>query len=182
MKLIKNLILSSFIVAVCTMLIWISNAGFNPIWQGNEFPYNDWSERIESSEDPYKIDYWEMIKDNAVENDGLLKSLLAVFKLDNERYTGPKKALAYAIFLLNYALWFVAFVALCLLIYSFYCVVVWDQKQVDKAKSYLKGIAVAIIVMWLSWLIVSLIFRLYDDIAKESNSELTLIQTFNYLA
>jgi hypothetical protein len=77
-----------------------------------------------------------LIRDNTVEpTDSILNSVLHIFNLDNaERYSGPKKALAYAIYLINYALGFVAFIALCLLIYSFYCVVVGDEKQIDKAK------------------------------------------------
>lgn len=54
--------------------------------------------------------------------------------------------------------------------YSFYAVIIWDEKQIDKAKSYLKGIAIAIIVMSLAWFIVSLIFRIYDDIAENNSA------------
>lgn len=179
MKLFKKLILTTYITALCTIWIWITNAELNPIWGQNLFPYKDAWTWIEWD----KLDFWQTIKENAVEEpEGLLQKLLATFKLNHERYTWPKKALAYAVFLLNYALTFVAFIALCLLIYSFYCVIVWDEKQIDKAKWYLKWIAIAIIVMWLSWLIVSLIFRLYEDIARDTGATLTLIQTFNYLA
>ena len=111
--------------------------------------------------------------------ESILNRTLDIFNLNNaERYSGPKKALAYAKYLINYALTFVAVIALCLLMYSFYCVVVGDEKQIDKAKWYLKWIAIAIVVMWLSWLITSLIFRLYDDVAKDEGTTLTATQIF----
>jgi len=153
------------------------------LWGTDKFPYEvDWWS--DTTEGKMGTDFWLLVKDNAVDGDSLLRRALGVFKLDKERYTGPKKALAYATYLLNYALTFVAFIAFCLLMYSFYCVVVWDQKQIDKAKSYLKWIAIAIVVMWLSWLIVSLIFRLYEDIEKNPVESATLmsLQIFNSLA
>jgi len=185
MKNIKKLILSIYIIALC--LIWLGN-NFIALWEEEFYYANDkvFDNRIwnKGGKDNMDTDFWLTIKDNSVDpENSLLNRALKIFNLNNEeRYSGPKKALAYAIYLLNYALWFVAFIALCLLMYSFYCVVVGNEKQIDKAKAYMKWIAIAIIVMWLSRLIVSLIFWLYDDIAKEPNSTLTLIQIFNSLA
>jgi len=195
MKNIKKLIISLF------MLIWgwyiIS---WTCLW-AEEFYYaaDDLRTNRGSDSDPNSdsdmpsTDFWKIIKDKTVDVDSsnglwkesLLNRSLAIFNLDednNEKYTWPKKALAYAIYLINYALWFVAFIALCLLIYSFYCVVVGDQKQIDKAKSYLKWIAIAIVVMGLSWLITSLIFRIYDDVAKDAGDTIETARTFNFKA
>ena len=179
MKTIKKLILSMFIV------LWISyilpqtcigtDEPFYYTEKDTELKKWKWNSFEESTE------YWELFKVNTVEpSDSILNNILHIFNLDNEeRYSGPKKALAYAIYLINYALSFVAFIALCLLMYSFYCVVVGDEKQIDKAKKYLKWIAIAIIVMWLSWLITSLIFWLYDDIAKDEANTYTVSQVNN---
>ena len=181
MKNIKKLILSIYIITLC--LIWLGN-NFIALWEEDFYYANDKEVFNNRKWGNMDTDFWLTIKNNSVDpENSLLNRALKIFNLDNEeRYSGPKKALAYTIYLLNYALWFVAFIALCLLMYSFYCVVVGNEKQIDKAKAYMKWIAIAIIVMWLSRLIVSLIFWLYDDVAKEPNSTLTLIQIFNSIA
>lgn len=179
MKIIKKLVLSLFIaLGISYATLWTC------IWMDDPFYYTEkdknigggwqWDDLEEST------DFWDLIRKNTVEPwDSILNRTLKIFKLDNpERYSGPKKALAYAKYLINYALTFVAVIALCLLMYSFYCVVVGDEKQIDKAKWYLKWIAIAIVVMWLSWLITSLIFRLYDDIAKDETQTITSTQIF----
>ena len=175
MKNMKKLMLSIYITILC--LIWLGN-NFIALWEENFYYANDKEVFNNRKWGNMDTDFWLTIKNNSVDpTDSLLNRALKIFNLNNEeRYSGPKKALAYAIYLLNYALWFVAFIALCLLMYSFYCVVVGNEKQIDKAKAYMKWIAIAIVVMWLSRLIVSLIFWLYDDVAKEPNSTLTLIQ------
>ena len=95
-----------------------------------------------------ETDYWKLIKDDAVWAEGwewtstdqsksLLVRSLDVFKLNSTvkswRYKWVQKALYYAQFLINYALSFVAFIALCLLMSIFYAVIIWDEKQIDKA-------------------------------------------------
>jgi len=182
MKFVKKILLTLiFALWLSYSLNWVC------LWASNDFYYDKdevWEKR--RKEGSLDTDYWRMIKENTVtEESSLLNEALKIFNLDensNEKYTWPKKALAYAIYLINYALGFVAFIALCLLIYSFYCVVVGDQKQIDKAKSYLKWIAIAIVVMGLSWLITSLIFWLYDDVAKDEGATLTMTQTFTFNA
>ena len=182
MKFVKKILLTLiFALWLSYSITWIC------LWANEDFYYDKdevWNKR--SKEGSLDTDYWRMIKENTVtEKSSLLNKALEIFNLDessNEKYTWPKKALAYAIYLINYALGFVAFIALCLLIYSFYCVVVGDQKQIDKAKSYLKWIAIAIVVMGLSWFITSLIFWLYDDVAKDEGATLTMTQTFTFNA
>ncbi len=182
MKFVKKILLTLiFALWLSYSITWIC------LWANEDFYYDKdevWNKR--SKEGSLDTDYWKMIKENTVtEKSSLLNKALEIFNLDessNEKYTWPKKALAYAIYLINYALGFVAFIALCLLIYSFYCVVVGDQKQIDKAKSYLKWIAIAIVVMGLSWFITSLIFWLYDDVAKDEGATLTMTQTFTFNA
>ena len=175
MKTIKKLILSMFIaLGISYAALWTC------IWMDDPFYYEKDAPIGSFKWNKLDTDFWLLTRENAVvPSDSILNRALEIFNLDNaERYSGPKKALAYAIYLINYALSFVAFIALCLLMYSFYCVVVGDQKQIDKAKWYLKGIAIAIIVMWLSWLITSLIFWLYDEIAKDPNTTITATQIF----
>ena len=179
MKIIKKLMLSMIIILWISYIIPQTCIGMD-----EPFYYTESDDKLKKwqwDSINESTDYWELIRINTVKpEDSLLNRALKIFNLDNEeRYSGPKKALAYAIYLINYALGFVAFIALCLLMYSFYCVVVGDEKQIDKAKKYLKWIAVAIVVMWLSWLITSLIFWLYDEVAKDAPDTYTVAHATN---
>ena len=152
------------------------------------YKVDNWSESA-SIHNKDSADYWQMIKDKAVGSDTsntILVRILSIFNLNATangwRYAWPLKALYYAQYLINYALAFVAVIALCLLIYSFYAVIVWDEKQIDKAKAYLKWIAIAIIVMSLSWLIVSLIFWIYEEIAQRNSYKwVHTSEAYNYV-
>ena len=94
-----------------------------------------------------------------------------VLKLDiNNKYKGPQKAFYYIKSILNYALAFVSFIAFMLLLYGFYMMLIGDgEKGRDKVKSTLKGIAIAIISMSLSWLIVSALFWIYENPAQKDS-------------
>ncbi len=110
-------------------------------------------------------EYGKLIKEDAVNpEDSLLNRLLAVFNLDQPDYQWPQKAFYYIKKILNYALGFVSLIALGLLLYSFYGMLTGDgDKQFGKVKETLKGIAIAILVMGVSWMIVSLLFWLYQN-------------------
>lgn len=94
---------------------------------------------------------------------------MQVLKIDiNNKYKGPQKAFYYIKSILNYALAFVSFIAFMLLLYGFYMMLIGDgEKGRDKVKSTLKGIAIAIISMSLSWLIVSALFWIYENPAQK---------------
>ena len=171
---IKNLFISLLV------LVWVSTAitSASAPLQATTKPYykvDNWSEASKLD-----TDFWEIIKDKAVWSEdsksptaSVLVRILDIFNLSADanawRYKGPLKALYYAQYLINYALAFVSVIALCLLIYSFYAVIVWDEKQIDKAKAYLKWIAIAIIVISLAWVIVSMIFWIYEEIAQRNS-------------
>lgn len=110
-------------------------------------------------------EYGRLIKEDAVNpEDSLLNRLLEVFNLDQPDYHWPQKAFYYIRKILNYALWFVSLIALGLLLYSFYGMLTGDgDKQFGKVKETLKGIAIAILVMGVSWMIISLLFWLYQN-------------------
>lgn len=126
----------------------------------NAFYYVDTSIGTETN-----TEYWKLIKDDAVSpEDSLLNRLLAVFNLDQPDYHWPQKAFYYIKKILNYALSFVSVIALGLLLYSFYGMLTGDgDKQFGKVKETLKGIAIAIVVMGIAWIIVSLLFWFYEN-------------------
>ena len=150
----KKLIFYSVMISCCFMGTSIALAGSE-----NAFYYEGGEIGNEVN-----TEYGKLVKEDAVSPESsLLNRLLAVFSLDQPDYHGPQKAFYYARKLINYALSFVSLVALGLLIYSFYGMLVGDgDKQFSKVKDTLKGIGIAIIVMGLAWLIVSLLFRFYQ--------------------
>ena len=135
----------------------------------NPFYYENTEKIVGSTQD---TNYWALITTDAVKQDeGLLTKIMHVLKLDiNNKYKGPQKAFYYIKSILNYALAFVSFIAFMLLLYGFYMMLIGDgEKGRDKVKSTLKGIAIAIISMSLSWLIVSALFWIYENPAQKDS-------------
>jgi ABC-type transport system involved in cytochrome bd biosynthesis fused ATPase/permease subunit len=87
-----------------------------------------------------------------------------MFGLDSEEYEGPSKALNYIRGIINLLLGLTSFVALVMIIYSFYLLFFSeDTKGMDKVKKNLKGVAIALIILGLSRTIVSFIFNFYQN-------------------
>lgn len=122
------------------LFMWITSAQ-------TVFPYSDvnkWWPDITT----YIREEW---KKQAVESYQIISSTSAV----------PWKwaAFAYIQNILNRALWLIWFVALIILIYYFYSILFSkDDEWVKNAKKVVGNIAIAIAFIWLSWLIISLIF------------------------
>lgn len=67
--------------------------------------------------------------------------------------------LEYVAYIINIALWLVAFIAVIVLIYWFYGILFSDSKDgISNAQKTIKWAAIAIILMWASWLIVKIMF------------------------
>lgn len=111
-----------------------------------------------------ETEFWKMIYVDSVQpKESLLSQAFTIFKLDGSQYEGPLKALYYIHYILNYLLWFVSFIALVLLIYIFYVYMVGaDEKAMGKVKWMLKTVFIVIMVLGLSWLIVSFMFNIYQ--------------------
>lgn len=70
--------------------------------------------------------------------------------------------------ILNIALGLSALLALIVLLYGFGSVLfLSDEEAVDKAKKYIKGAAIAILLLGISWIIVSAIFYVYGVVADQ---------------
>lgn len=107
--------------------------------------------------------YQEGILGGDLRQESLFSQALGIFKLDIGRYEGEQKALYYIKYLLNYLLWFVSFILLVLTIYAFYLYMVGsDDKAFGKVKSTLKVVVIVVLVLGLSWLIVSFMFNIYE--------------------
>lgn len=97
----------------------------------------------------------------SVNKNSLLYKIRDIFKLNNNTSDG-NQAITYVTDLLNMALGLVSFISLVLVIMAFY-LIFFDKGEdgVKKAKKILTGVAIAIALMWFSWIIVSFFFNLY---------------------
>ena len=105
---------------------------------------------------------WDLVSVKENDNSIIIK-LLWVFWLDTNR-NNDHKFLDYARAIINMALGLVAFIALIMSIYTFYMMFFSENEAgIKKAKWNLIGIFIALAIIWLSWLIVSFIFRWYEN-------------------
>ena len=75
--------------------------------------------------------------------------------------TSTQPAIAYIQYIINMALWLAAFIALIILLYGFYLMFFAKQEEAfDKAKKIVIGVAVALFLMGLSWIVIQFLFYL----------------------
>lgn len=148
MNLIKKIILT-FILA-----IWITS-----FWFTIDF-YYDYSWTPDDIEEQTEIG--GIIKNDVIDSDdSSLNQLLELFHLSQQDWydSGTSKAIYYAKMIINMLLSLVSLIALVMLIFAFYMMFFSKHESgMTKAKQMMKGIALAITIMWLSWFIVSFIF------------------------
>lgn len=118
----------------------------------NPFPYNDIVDPSGTNQDKDLIkNIWWIVK----EDNWLWKRLFDVFNIS--KYEG--NVFGYVQYVFNIALSIVAFIAVVILIYYFYMVLFSkDQDGIGKSKKALKWVFIAIIAMWLSWIIIRALF------------------------
>ena len=136
--------------------------------QQNTF-YYDTITPIDKVSSEQKTDLANIVKqDNISDNNknnnqnSLLYKIRGYFQLNGNTYNGSTPAIEYVKMLLNMALGLVSFISLILVIIAFY-LIFFDKGEdgVKKAKKILTGVAIAIALMWFSWIIVSFFFNLY---------------------
>ena len=156
----KKFLVKLLLVSLIGVFGFIS---FN-IFASNDFPYEISDSTTEGSTDFADIVYQDTIQDQ----DGSLSQLLDVFQLSNQDWYGTdnQKALNYIKRILNMALSLTSLIALLLLIYVFYMMFFSGQEEgLKKAKAYLKWIAIALAILWLSWIIISYILYVQQSTA-----------------
>ena len=69
---------------------------------------------------------------------------------------------------INRVLWLLAMITLCLIIYAWFLMLTswWDSKKYDSWLSIIKNAAIWLAIIWVSWLIVSLIFYIINGSTK----------------
>ncbi len=73
---------------------------------------------------------------------------------------------------INWALWLLAAVALILVIYAWFLMLTsgWDSKKYDQWLSIIKNAAIWLVIIGVSWLIVSLVFYVIEWATKNAGS------------
>lgn len=156
------------------LLVWIFLWGnvLTVYWQSNEWFYY-WTEfEWGSLNEDQKTDLAEVLKNDSIntEDETLLYKIRKYFRLTGtDAYDQDKPATWYITMIMNMALWLTSFISLILIIFAFY--LMFFQKQEEgfaKAKKILIWVAIALVVMWLSWVLVSFFFEIYSSEAVKN--------------
>ncbi len=140
----------------CHAQYWNYDDGF---FYGSEFEWNDLSDKD-------KTDIAQILKDDSIntKDNSLLYKIRQYFGLTwSDIYDQDTPATGYVTMIMNMLLWLTSFVSLILVIYAFY--LMFFQKQEEwfaKAKKVLMGVAIALVIMWLSRVLVNFFFDLYS--------------------
>jgi vancomycin permeability regulator SanA len=108
----------------------------------------------------------------------LLNKFLQAFGFWGPTYEGIPKALIYVKNIVNLLLWLVSFVALVIILYSFYLMFFTeDSKWIEQVKKNLKGVAIALVILGFSRIIVSFIFDFYQKRLLNPQTEITFVSS-----
>lgn len=165
MKKIKKTIYG---IIITWLFIWF--------WFTINFPY-EYNESSTAIWD--ETEFWKIVQTDVIDqNESSLNKLLELFNLSQQsRYwSGTSKAIYYAKMIVNMLLSLVSLIALVMLIYAFYLMFFSRHESgMTKAKQVLKGVAIALAIMWLSWFIVSFIFWIQSWSANNNGWWTTII-------
>lgn len=109
----------------------------------------------------------EVFNDVAVDNpNGIVGRLLEAIWFPLPASYGDEPASAYIRDVVNYFLWLVSFIAVIVLIYWFYGMFFAEQESgFNKAKQMVKGTAIALGILFLSWFIISYLFTIFTQVS-----------------
>lgn len=90
-----------------------------------------------------------------------LETMLDLFGIN---YTGPDKAISYVQILINYALALLWFIALLVILYSFYMIFFGKSDDgVANARKTVVWAAIALLIIGVSWFVVNFLFYIYNQ-------------------
>jgi len=182
----------TFLVSLISFQQCNAGNGYNNLWDGAVFDHNFYysnNETIqtmqqtpngETGSENLGVMFWNGmtygVDQNGMNSQSLVASFLEIFGFNTDDYQGKMpKAIIYAKSIINLLLSLLSFVALIILIYTFYLMFFSeDGKWFDKVKSNLKGLLLWFVFLWLSWIIVSFIFNFYEKKILQDNAEITM--------
>lgn len=151
--------LKSSLILLFFALLWFGNA------QSDDWFYDPNNNMVANP----TTDIGDVIKTtNVNESNSLLNRLLDLFQLSNQSWYAQwtSKAFIYLKMIMNILLGLVSFISVILVIYAFYMMFFSEQEEATwKAMKILKWVAIAIAIIWLSWLIVSFFFDINTTIS-----------------
>jgi hypothetical protein len=157
--------LAVFVISLLWASISISNAQ-NATYPVNDGFYYDQPASSDDNNNGATTDLATIIKNDSIDkkSEPLIYKIRKFFKLTwTETYDDEKPATAYITMIMNMALWLTSFISLILVIFAFY-LIFFDKWEawVEKAKKILTWVVIALVLMWLSWIIVSFFFEIYN--------------------
>ncbi len=173
MKNFTKILISIFISMVSFIGINIAAVDFP--YTETDFPTNQ------------NTDFSSDLKSNIADEHNWFYLLFHMFMPNDSMYwwSNSPSFLFYLKTIVNLLLSFVSLIALILMIYAFYMIFFKkDEAGFTTAKQMIKWIAIAIVVIWLSRIIVSFLFRFENKNTQNiwyNNSEITTNLTQNYL-
>lgn len=148
-KLVKHWIAVLFSLIINIFLVFHAHA-----WWAFDMNFPYWNQYTQNP----TTEIWEVLK-STNQWWSLLENMLDLFGIN---YSGPDKALSYIQIVINYVLALLAFIALVVIIYSFYMIFFGKSDDgIAKARKTVIWAAVAILVIGLSAYIVNFLFYLY---------------------
>ena len=173
MKIIKSII--TCLIAITALIsIWFCD----DVFPGTDsyFPYSGTT--LPSTTSPIEIDIPKIITWDIADQENGINKLLNVFMPNSAMYDEWQwpSIIFYLKTIVNILLSFVSLIALILIIYAFYMIFFKkDEAGITTAKQMIKWIVVALVVIWLSWIVVSFLFRFEkentQDIWYNNNTE-----------
>ncbi len=149
-------------------LVWLTGTSISAQYlqkvvtpSDKDFPYETRESEVGDNE---KLG--AQMTEQVMKTDGMLPKLLQILWLNPATYLqnpDTPAALIYIRGIINLLLGLTSFIALIMVIFSFYLLFFSeDAKGMDKVKKNLKGVAIALIILGLSRSIVSFIFNFYQ--------------------
>lgn len=159
MNMIKKILFLLMGLWICTQYLYAQNMEVSePFYYGKEYQGDTlWGDQ--------KTELATIIKNDTLQSKdtNILYKIRQYFRLTwTSTYDQAAPATAYIAMILNILLGLTSFISLVLVIFAFYLIFFSKGDDgVAKAKKILTGVAIALVIMWLSWIIVSFFFNIY---------------------
>ncbi len=141
---------SQIIYMIC---IIYANLAFANAVVIEKFPYDNWPTNSDK-------EVWSILKNAISWQDSIWTKLTKSFLWDGLA-SKAWNAMEYIRLIINIALWLIWFIALIMIIYWFFMIFFSEEEAgIKNARAIVKWSFIAIILIWLSWTIVSVMFWL----------------------
>ena len=163
------------LIFILTWIIW-----FWITFSTERFPYSTENDPVTNNVD---LNFSETLKNGLQDDQNILTRLLWYFMPNNAIYISDSwhpSILTYLKSIVNLLLSFVSLIALVLLIFAFYMIFFKkDDAGVKTAIQMIKWIVIALVIIWLSRIVVSFLFRFKNENTQLSYNNTPIIQSIS---